>query len=69
MSETVKGSEIKLNDIVKITIKKSSQTVETTVQGQVTGIRFWRVDQIAIEFDGIDAEWFYLDNNTEVEVL
>lgn len=69
MSEKVKGSEIKLNDIVRISIKKPEQVIATTVQGQITGIRFWRVDQIAIEFDGIDAEWFYLDSNVEVEVL
>ena len=69
MSETVKGENIKLGDVVRISITKANQVIPTTVQGQVTGIRFCRIDEIAIEFDGIDAEWFYLDKTVEVEIV
>jgi transposase-like protein len=68
MSE-VKGQKIKLGDLVRISIKKPEQVIPTTVQGEVTGIRFWRVDEIAIEFDGISGEWFYLDATVELEIV
>jgi hypothetical protein len=68
MSE-VKGSDIRLNDVVKLTISKKNQVVPTTVQGQVSGIRFWLVDQLAITFDGITGEWFYLNEDVAVEVI
>ena len=68
MSE-VKGQKIKLGDLVRISIKKPEQVTPTTVQGEVTGIRFWRVDEIAIEFDGISGEWFYLDATVELEIV
>lgn len=69
MSETVKGENIKLGDVVRISISKPNQVIPTTVQGQVVGIRFWRVDEIAIELDGISGEWFYLSSTTEVEIV
>lgn len=69
MSETVKGENIKLGDVVRISISKPNQVIPTTVQGQVVGIRFWRVDEIAIELDGISGEWFYLGSTTEVEIV
>jgi len=68
MSE-VKGQKIKLGDLVRISIKKPEQVIPTTVQGEVTGIRFWRVDEIAIEFDGISGEWFYLDATVGLEIV
>lgn len=69
MSETVKGANIKLGDVVRISISKPNQIIPTTVQGQITGLRFWRVDELAVEFDGISGEWFYLDSSVEVEIV
>ena len=40
-------------NVVRISISKPNQVIPTTVQGQVVGIRFWRVDEIAIELDAI----------------
>lgn len=69
MSETVKGENIKLGDVVRISISKPNQIIPTVVQGQITGLRFWRVDELAVEFDGISGEWFYLDSTVEVEIV
>lgn len=69
MSETVKGANIKLGDVVRISISKPNQIIPTVVQGQITGLRFWRVDELAVEFDGISGEWFYLDSSAEVEIV
>ena len=65
---SIKGSEIKLGDSVRLGIHKKDQLVVTVVQGVCNAIQFWKIDEIAIRVEGIDA-WFYLDDTITVQVI
>ena len=65
---SIKGSEIKLGDSVRLGIHKKDQLVVTVVQGVCNAIQFWKIDELAIKVEGIDA-WFYLDDTITVQVI
>ena len=65
---SIKGSEIKLGDSVRLGIHKKDQLVVTVVQGVCNAIQFWTMDELAIKVEGIDA-WFYLDDTITLQVI
>ena len=64
----IKGSEIKLGDSIRLGIHKKDQLVVTVVQGVCNAIQFWKIDEISVRVEGIDA-WFYLDDTITVQVI
>lgn len=67
MSQKPKGSQVKIGDRVTIEIKKKDMLVVAIAQGEVSGIRKWDVDVIAVEIEGID-EWFILNDFREIRI-
>lgn len=67
MSQKTKGSQVKIGDRVTIEIKKKDMLVVAIAQGEVSGIRKWDVDVIAVEIEGID-EWFILNDFREIRI-
>jgi hypothetical protein len=65
----LKGSEIKIGDLVVVKILKTDSTLPTRVIGKVSGVRLWSTNEVAVEIEGITAEWFILNDTREIEVI
>lgn len=62
-----KGSNLSVGNIVTIKISHEHHA-STEIFGEITGLRLWSDDRIAVEIAGI-SDWIILNDRTEVGLV